>query len=81
MSIVYDIWYLFVDAYTPPPTSPVDATSKMKSESNSKAMNAILCGLLEVEFVKVMQCESTKMIWDKLNTIYEGYTKMKINNL
>ena len=40
-------------------------------------MNAILSGLTETVFVKVMHCETAKEIWDKLRNIYEGDDKIK----
>ena len=40
-------------------------------------MNAILSGLTEKIFVKVMHCETTKEIWDELKNIYEGDDKVK----
>ncbi|KAH9299833.1 hypothetical protein KI387_031515, partial [Taxus chinensis] len=61
--------------YTVPTTPPTNQTGKRVVENNSKAMNAILCGLAEAEFVKVMQCDTAKEMWDKLKTIYEGDNK------
>jgi hypothetical protein len=40
-------------------------------------MNAILNGLAEVEFVKVMHLQTAKEIWDKLINNYEGNEKVK----
>jgi hypothetical protein len=40
-------------------------------------MNAILSGLAEVEFVKVMHLETAKEMWDKLISSYEGNEKVK----
>lgn len=40
-------------------------------------MNAILCGLYESEFVKVMHCDSAQVMWDKLRNAYEGDEKVK----
>lgn len=40
-------------------------------------MNPILYGLICFEFMKVMQCESTKEMWDKFQTIYERDEKIK----
>jgi hypothetical protein len=40
-------------------------------------MNAILSGLAEDEFVKVMQLESAKEMWDKIISSYEGDEKVK----
>ena len=44
---------------------------------NAKAMNAILSGLAESEFVKVMHLETAKDMWDKLVNSYEGNEKVK----
>ena len=40
-------------------------------------MNAILSGLTETVFVKVMHCETAKEIWDKHRNIYGGDDKIK----
>ena len=40
-------------------------------------MNAILSGLAETEFVKVMHLDSAKEMWDKLISSYEGNEKVK----
>ena len=40
-------------------------------------MYAFLGGLAGSEFVKVMHCESSKELWDKLKNIYEGDAKVK----
>jgi hypothetical protein len=77
MALGFDIWESIVTGYTTPTTSPIDTVRKKSSENNAKAMNAILCGLSESEFVKVMHCKSTKEIWDKLQNIYEGDDKVK----
>src|SRR5271156_6609547 len=44
---------------------------------NAKAMNAILSGLTESEFVKVMHLQTAKDMWDKLVNSYEGNDKVK----
>ena len=48
-------------------------------EGNAKALNAILSGLINSVFTKVMQCTSSKQAWDKLKIIYEG--EYKVTNL
>jgi hypothetical protein len=40
-------------------------------------MNAILSGLAEAEFVKIIHLESAKAMWDKLISNYEGNEKVK----
>ena len=81
MAHMFDIWKSFLTSYTTPKTPPRDVSRKKLSENNTKAMNAILCGLLESEFVKVMHCESIKQIQDKLQNIYEGDDKFQKSKL
>jgi hypothetical protein len=50
---------------------------KLEFSFNAKGMNAILNGLTEAEFVKVMHLETTKAMWDKLISSYEGNEKVK----
>jgi hypothetical protein len=45
--------------------------------NNSKAKNALMNGLSETIFTKVAHCKSAKEIWDKLQIIYEGDSKVK----
>jgi hypothetical protein len=40
-------------------------------------MNAILSGLVDADFFKLMHCDSTKVMWDKLISSYEGNEKVK----
>jgi hypothetical protein len=47
------------------------------SENNTKAKNALLNGLSDTVFTKVAHCKYAKEIWDKLQNIYEGYSKVK----
>jgi hypothetical protein len=61
-------------------TKPVvlsNKDDKLEFSFNVKGMNAILNGLAEVEFVKVMHLDTTKEMWDKLINIYEGNEKVK----
>jgi hypothetical protein len=50
-------------------------------QNNSKAKNALLNGFRETIFTKVAHCKSAKDIWDKLQNIYEGYSKVKATKL
>ena len=72
-----DVWKVIANKYDVPANPPTDAHGKKLYEGNSKAMNAILSGLAETIFVKVMHCETAKEIWDKLKNIYEGDDKVK----
>jgi hypothetical protein len=50
---------------------------KLEFSFNAKAMNSILSGLVEVEFVKVMHLGTVKEMWGKLIRSYEGNEKVK----
>jgi hypothetical protein len=51
---------IFVNGYIVPPTAPLDASAKKLYNDNSRVVNAILGGLANPIFVKVMHCKSTK---------------------
>jgi hypothetical protein len=42
-----------------------------------KATNAIVNALVDFVYVKVIHCDSTKEMWDKLQNAYEGDVKVK----
>ena len=50
---------------------------KLEFSFNAKGMNAILNGLAETEFVKVMHLQTAKEMWDKLISSYEGNENVK----
>jgi hypothetical protein len=60
----FGIWESITTSYT-------DEFGKDSSERNAKTIDAILSGLSNSKFVKVMKCTSVKQIWDKLQNIYE----------
>jgi hypothetical protein len=77
MSMGCDIWKYVEDGYIAPATTPTDTTGNKLCNDNARASNAILGGLPNPIFVKLMHCNSTKEIWDKLKVIYEGDIKVK----
>ena len=60
---------------------PMDLVELGEYEGNAKALNAILSGLTNSIFTKVMQYISTKQDWDKLKIIYEGEYKVRESKL
>jgi hypothetical protein len=84
MSLGFEVWNTIENGYTAPTTPLVLPTSIKLNANNSNSKNAIICGLDESMFVKVMHYASTKEIWDKLQNVYEGDDKVnkeKILNL
>jgi hypothetical protein len=77
----FDDWKSIVDGYTSPTTPPTNRDGKKLSENNSKDKGTILRSLVDSVFVKVRHCDSEKYLWDKLQNIYEGDTKVKGANI
>ena len=49
----------------------------MKSNLNWSAMNIMQCALHPTEFSRVSSCTIAKEMWDKLQGIYEGTSKVR----
>jgi hypothetical protein len=73
MALGCDVSLSMVNGYT----APSNVFAKKICNHNSRVVNAIMGGLANPIFVKVMHCKSTKEIWDKLKFIYEGDGKVK----
>jgi hypothetical protein len=77
----FEIWQLIVDGYIAPTVLPTNEKAVKLGQNNSKAKNALLNGLSEMVFTKVAHCKPAKEIWEKLQNIYEGYSKVKATKL
>jgi hypothetical protein len=77
----FEIWQSIVDGYTTLAVPPTNDKEVKLSQNNSKAKNALWNGLSETIFTKVSHCKSAKAIWDKLQNIYEGDSKVKATKL
>jgi hypothetical protein len=71
-----DVWDV-VDIGYVKPVVLANKDDKLEFIFNAKAMNAILSGLAEAKFVKVMHLGTAKEMWDKLINSYEGNEKVK----
>jgi uncharacterized lipoprotein YehR (DUF1307 family) len=80
MELGADVWDVVETGYVKPVVL-ANKDEKIELSSNAKAMNAILSGLAEEEFVKFMHLESAKEMWDKLISSYEGNEKVKDSKL
>lgn len=72
-----EVWTTILTRYDAHVNPPIDGQGNLAYEGNSRAMNAILSGLTETIFIKVMHCDTAKEVWDKLKNIYEGDDKVK----
>jgi hypothetical protein len=77
----FQVLQSIVDGYTTPIVPPTNDKAVKLGEINSKAKNALLNGLSDTIFTKVAHCKSAKEIWDKLQNIYGGDTKVKAAKL
>ena len=76
MSLGIEVWAAVELGYAPKVTDS-EKEAKQDFVANAKAMNALLSGLCEVEFIKVMHNKTAKEIWDTLESIHEGDKKVK----
>jgi hypothetical protein len=76
MSLGVDVWDVVEMGYVKPVVL-ASKDDKLEFRFNEKGINVILIGLVEAAFVKVMHCDSAKVMWDKLISSYEGNEKVK----
>jgi hypothetical protein len=76
MALGADVWDVVETGYIKPVVL-ASKDDKLEFSFNAKGMNAILNGLAEAEFVKVMHLQTAKEMWDKLINSYEGNEKVK----
>ena len=80
ISLAIEVGVVVEEKYAPKDTDTKEEAKK-NFRANVKAMNALLSGLRESEFIKVMHSKATKDIWDTLGNIHEGDTKVKMAKL
>jgi hypothetical protein len=80
MELGADVWDVVEIGYVKP-ILLANKDDKIEFNFNTKSMNAILSGLAEAEFVKVMYLETAKHMWDKIISSYEGNEKVKDANI
>ena len=77
ISLGYDIWKAVRDGYKEPKNGPTTHDEIEYYENNARVVNAILAGLSETKFFKVMNYTLAKEMWDKLATVYQGDSKVQ----
>ena len=73
------VWLAVEVGWIKPKEAPVDwndATIVAKN-FNSKALNALFCGVTNEEFKKILSSEVAKEAWTILETTYEGTKAVK----
>ena len=72
-----EIWQSIENGYKVPKTVPTDAGELVQYNNNSKARNHLLSDINKSVFNKVMNCPFGKEMQDKIQTTYEGDSKVK----
>ena len=80
MSLGIEVQAAVEFGYTPKATHS-EKEAKQDFVANAKAMNAILNGLCEAKFIKVMHNKTSKEMWDTLQNIHEGDKKVNTAKL
>ncbi|XP_043696587.1 uncharacterized protein LOC122647194 [Telopea speciosissima] len=76
-SLGYGVLRLICTKFEMPDTEPTDETEIKKFENNLKAMNALKSALTNTKLAKVMDCKTTKQLWDRLKGVHEGDQRVK----
>lgn len=66
ISLGPQVWHSVINEYTTPSTLPTNQDERKAYIANAKALNSITSGIIDSEFIKVMNCNSAKEVWDKL---------------
>ena len=81
MYIGMEVWELVEEGYNSPKDTPTEAEERKKFWEFSKALNTLQAGISKKVLAKVLTCKSAKELWDKLETIYAGDSKVKMEKL
>ena len=72
------VWDFVVNGYVKPiAKSEWDEAALALDNANSKAINAIFCGVTPDEFHRISHVATAKEAWTILETTYEGTKKVK----
>ena len=69
----FEIWKYVVDGYKEITVPSTNERAIKLGKNDSKATNALLNGVCESIYTKVIHCKFARDIWDKIQNIYEGY--------
>ena len=81
MSISLEVWALFEKGYNCSKDTPIEVEERKRFFKHVKALNTLQVGISKKVLAKVLTCKSAKELWDKLENIYAGDSKVKIAKL
>ena len=77
MSLGPDVWTFVLEGYKFLEDIPADNEGKKKFWNHAKALNTLQSSLNKKVLAKVLNCKNAKDLWQKLETIYAGDSKVK----
>ena len=77
MSIGLEVWELVGEGYDVPKFTPTETEDKKKFLEHAKDSNTLKSRLSKKVLSKVLNCGNENQCWDKLETIYARYYKVK----
>ena len=80
-SIGLEVWPLVEEGYNVPKDTPTEAGERKKFWEHAKALNTLQAGISKKVLTKVLTCKSAKELWDKLETIYAGDSKVNMEKI
>ena len=81
MSLGLEFWTFILEGYKVPDNIPIDDEGKKKFWNHAKALNTLQSSLNKKVLAKVLNCKNAKDLWQKLETIYAGDSKVKKEKL
>ena len=81
MSIGLEVWALVEEGYDVPKVTPTESEERKKYWEHAKDLNTLQYRVIKNILAKVLTCTSAKQLWDKLETLYAGDSKVKKEKL
>ena len=81
ISIGLEFSALVEEGYKVPEVTPIEVEERKKFWEHAKSLNTLQAGVSKKVLPKLLSCISAKQLWDKLETLYAGYSKVKTTKL
>ena len=81
MSIGLEVWESFEEIYDVPKVIPTETRDRKKFCKHANVLNTLQAGVSKRVLAKPITYKSEKQLWDKLETLYAGYSKVKTTKL
>ena len=80
-TIGMEFWPLVEEGYNVPKDIPIEAEERKRFWEHAKSLNTLQVGLSKKVLAKVLTYKSANKLWDKLETIYVGDSKVNMEKI